>query len=142
MANQEVSIGWSREDLLAVMGQWRKLHSPSDSEDLNSGLTGADRIGLAKERSAVRQAVIGELSKILSVDSFAKLRAIFSIGRDSEPPAQFDELAAHFRDELAGEINLDREIPQLFEKINLLSYIREGLKKLGQDELARSIENI
>ncbi len=143
MEAQQKPIGLSQESLLAVARQWRKLHPlGTRDEERSSPLAVEERITRTKEQGAVYQDVIAEVGKLLSVEGLAELIAIFSIGRDSEPAEELNELVAHWRRELATSLTFDREIAHFVEKTNFLACVREGLARVGRGEIARSLEHI
>ncbi|WP_441280777.1 hypothetical protein [Tardiphaga sp. 862_B3_N1_1] len=142
MESERNPMSLSNEDLMAVMQQWRKLH-PVDSEGKNSSSPREPLEKIYREQGAVYPEVIAELRKLLSADALAELHAIFSIGRDHEvPPEQLDKIAAGYRSDLVGVVNLDHEIAQLLGKANFRTCVSAGLVMLGRSEMASSLNEI
>jgi hypothetical protein len=134
-------MGLSKEDLTAVMRQWRKLH-PVGSCDNNSSFPRKPLEEIYREQSPVYREVIGDVGRLLSTDSLAELMAIFSIGRDHEPPEQLHKITADYRSDLAATANLDSEIAKLLQKANFQTCVSAGLVMLGRSEMVSSLNAI
>ena len=132
----------SDEHLMAVMQQWRKLHSVGSRDKDSSPLQLSEKIDRAKEQAAVYREVLTDVGALLSADALAELKAIFSIGRNPEPLEAYPKIISDYRGEFAGVANLDSEIAQLLEKANFLTMVCEGLVRLGRDETAASLRHI
>lgn len=141
MKTERNPMSLSNEDLTAVMQQWRKLH-PVGSRDNDSSSPLKPLEQIYREQGPVYREVIGDVGRLLSADSLAELKAIFSIGRDREPPEELRELAVHNRREFGDAVNLEREIAQLLEKTNFLTSVCDGLIRLGRGEMAASLSQI
>jgi Protein of unknown function (DUF3775) len=129
MANQDVLNYLSLENLKLAMVEWRKLH-PREAIS-NANVPTSERKAQMLELGNVYEGVLREVEAHFSVDAFAELQTVFSIGRDRLPPDELQTRVDLFQRDFKDAANLARAIGYLFDKTNLQEGICNGLVALG-----------
>jgi hypothetical protein len=134
----------SDDEIVWVVEQWRRLHSPRDEDDNDLGIKLSDdaTFDAMMEDIAKHNEVIAEIEKRIAGDKLAELEAIFYLGRDHIFPEYYERYVEETKKEHAIASDPRVKLEHLIDKTNFLHSVQLSATKLGRLSLAKRLEKL
>jgi hypothetical protein len=132
----------SDEHLRLIAQEWSTCNPPREqsSEDEGAGIVLGSALFERTRGPSPRAQAVTRLATILSLQEVADLDVVFYLGRDRLLPETYEAQLA--RTLKAHAVKGDTRIPlqHVFTKMNLLSCLATGLRRLGRPSLAEHLK--